>query len=51
MFLGDHAGLFEACHDGSIRSDHLRILSALYRFNEDGIAVDLDQYHDVFIAS
>ena len=41
----------EAVHDGSVSPRHLARRAVLHRFGEDGVAVDLEQHHDVLVTT
>ena len=50
MFLWDNARLFQLVEEPVICPYHLRIVATFHGFDKDGIAVDFDHRHDVFVA-
>ena len=51
VFLWDNACLFQSVEEHVICPYHLCIFAIFHGFDKDGIAVDFDHHHDVFVAS
>ncbi len=51
VFLWDNARLFQSVEERVLCPFHLRILASFHGFDKDGIAVDFDHDHDVFVAA
>jgi hypothetical protein len=50
VFLWDNARLFQLVEECVICPYHIRILATFHGFNKDGITVDFNHHHDVFVA-
>jgi hypothetical protein len=50
IFLGDNASLFELEQECVVCPYHLGILTVLFGFNKDSVAVHFHHNHDVFVA-
>ena len=51
VFLGLDPSTEEAMSEGVIGTNHFPVLTTFHGLEEDGIAVNLDHDHDVFVAS
>lgn len=51
MLFGCYAGLLEAPNERVISADGFMVLSAFERFQEDGVAVNFNHHHHIFVAA